>query len=417
MMNLHVKLPPDTMQVEIAFYDDTHREDLLASAAASVFLELDLPQVIEIPTVEFLTYYLFYKKRPGSVGFSSYKDIKKNYGDALAELRGQLKFENGTLRVGSHSLSRATTERLGEAIGLSVISNLHRLIEADWNKIPETNFRKTFDYEYVASDGNLVIATEAKGSINEKNREKTSSISQHKASILEKKKSARTQQSSPGTILYGTIAVLDHSDDSVPRCWILDPPILFEAEPKSLRIIARMSAISDLVSFLSPRSQLASALKSRVEALIAVQDVFSLDTASLKRGNGDVFSVKTRSQAGQHNPWLSSKSRVADEPVGGQVFQVSPTLVLFIGLQEELLVMAITQDLKTISQYRFDSGVAREVVACQVSLGRYKKEFQLPEYIESVESNGYVAFELEGNLFYSSSGLVFGLLPLTEIRR
>lgn len=416
ILSAPISAPPSTTKVIADFYDDANRKQLLTSPAASTIQGLQLPRTLDVPTVELLTYYLFYKKRPGSHGYANYYEIRNHCREALFEFDGLVDFKNGSLSVVSPPVKNSgTTERLGEAIGLSVVSQIHGLIEADWSKIPETNTRKTLDYEYAASDGNILIKTETKGSIVADNQNKCKNIYDHKADIVKKKKAEREHCYS-NLILYGTIAALDDRTDSIAKCWLLDPPTEETVSPEKFRIISRFTAISELVSFISARSQLSTALQTRLASLAALDDINTLNNVPLRRGDGTVFSTAVFSFSGSHNPWLIGKSIVTDGPAGGQVFQMDEKNLFFIGIREHLLVYAVEQSFETILTYKFPSGTVYKTVLCYVPKGRFEREFSSvsESRIESHISGQYVYFQLKGHLHYSSSGLVFGVLPIPD---
>ena len=185
-----MRLQQGFVQVEVRYYDDEQKEKLLFYPSAKKQKEI-VDGTIKIPTEEFLTYYLFHKKRPGKVGFRSYSELGSKIGVALADLEGFIQFNGDSISVPEDVgyQDNAIAEHIGESIGLSVINRIHGLTEADWDKIPEirgSKGEKTFDYQ-VASDGKNTIEVETKGSCPYDSAVKTSSIRSHKRSILEKK--------------------------------------------------------------------------------------------------------------------------------------------------------------------------------------------------------------------------------------
>lgn len=90
---------PATTKVSVDFYDDINRDLLFKSPAGAMYRDSHFPKILEVPTVELLTYYLFYKKRPGAVGYSSYQEIKPKYRNALVEFDGIVKFTGNSICV------------------------------------------------------------------------------------------------------------------------------------------------------------------------------------------------------------------------------------------------------------------------------------------------------------------------------
>lgn len=419
---LATEAPPTKMKISLDFYNEEHKKLILAGPVKERIEKLKIPGDISIPTVEMLTYYLFYKKRAGTPGYRNYSEIAAKHANALAELDGMIDWSDGTVRMATAGPGdRGTTERLGEAIGLSVVSQIHGLTEADWAPIDETNKRKTLDYEYAASDGATLIRAETKGSVVEKNVLQVSSVSNHKTSI-EKKKEDERKASGGGkssAILYGTISVFDSQSDNLARCWILDPPISINTSPRTFRVLSRISAIADLISFLSPSSQLAVALQNRLAALKALDRIDALDKVGLLRGNGKPFSTETFDFRGRHNPWFGGKCRVVDGPAGGRIFFINMDCALFIGIREDLLTLSIDQSFQDIRAYRAEPGTVFKGLWCAVPRGQFEREFLLApdSRIELSETGGYVYFYLEGYLHYAISGLVFGVLPFPRDKK
>jgi len=417
MITLELHAPPTSVDVRVDFYDEEERHALLATPTAPLFA--GLPSLLHLPTTDLCAYYLYYKRRPGISGYSSHDDMVRQWTQALVEFDGQVKFSSSSLHLTSATnMSSGTTERLGESIGLSTISKLHGLHQADWTRIPITKTRRTLDFQHIwtASDGKQFVQLETKGSATNDNDHKTPSVCNHKAKIKEKKIQATNEERRKG-ILYGTIAVLDDRPDSVARCWLVDPPADVPDNPHRFKILTRLTYIADLILFLAGRSALSASLQTRLAALSALPDIAPLDRVPLRKGNGTDYPETIFDFRGSHNPWFVGKSVVSDGPAGGQVYMVDSEHVMFIGLREELVVCATQQDFSTIEQYSFPAGTIPKTVECVVPAGRFKGEFdpiiQVPDNLRSA-GGGYVRFNLRGHLHYTQSGLVIGILPIPE---
>lgn len=416
LITLPLVAPPDTLRVEVAYYDEEEQaafnkalgRDILGGSAREVV----------VPTPDFCTYYLYYKLRAGVFGYGSHDQVAGKWAHALAELDGQIKFAGGSVRLRqADGASRGTSERFGEAIGLSVVSRLHGLHEGDWSRIPETNKRKTFDFKRpIASDGRQFVLLEAKGSSVANNALKPTAVSEHKRSIKQKK-SAATPEEQENSILYGTIGVLDERPDSIARCWLVDPPAGITGDPVLFKLLARLEYIARHISFLGQRSQLAATLWTRLAALRAAKDYTALDGVVLRTGSNAEFSTTTYDQVRTHNQWFGSKSVVSDGPAGGHVFAVNDQVLLFLGIREDLVALAALQDFRAISEYTFPAGTVPKTVECAVPAASFRRDFaqfmKLPRY-ERTTDGGYIRFSLEGHLHYCQSGLVFGVLPIPE---
>lgn len=408
--------PPDTIDVLVDFYDDEERRAFLSSHANESLTQL--PMRVSVPTSDFCAYYLYYKRRPGVKGFSTHGDIAQRWADALVELDGLVSFSGGSIRLAADGpLDSGTTERLGEALGLCVASQLHGLHQADWRRIPVTPTRPTLDFwnPLSASDGKEFVQLETKGTTTDDNSLKSSSTAKHKADI-KRKKAAATDEQRASSILYGTIASFDAQPGAVARCWLVDPPAGFRGNVEAFRIVARLRYIGDLVSFLSPRSNLAASLQTRLAALQQLEAIEDLNGVPLRNAKGADYESYIGWGSERRHAWFASKSVVTDGPAGGAVFVGNPRHLLLIAIREELVLMAARQDFGTLGSYSFPAATIEKVVDCIVSRGQFDRSFArvmaLPRDIS--RSGQYIRFRLSGNLHYTQSGLVLGVLPIPE---
>jgi hypothetical protein len=412
---------PQTIRIDIAFYDDDERRKLLTYPTASVIRRLTATP-IDIPTAEFLTYVLFHRKRLGAPGYRDFTSIARKLDVALAMLDEAVEFSGHSIHTPAKAKGQLTelSEHIGESIGLSVVARIHDLTEADWEPIPTQAGRKaspTFDFE-TASDGTNFVQVENKGSAVVDNRELTRTVKEqrrridHKKVKLAERKRLGTDPH-PASLRYGTITALDSRTDGNVRCLLTDPPPAPQDEtPIRFRIIQRMRFIRDWVSFISPRSQLASALSTRVMALENLGDPRDLDGVPLLRGNGRPFEFTPSGPSG-HSTFFTNRSRVTDGTAGGEVVRLSRNSLFLLGVRQELLSLAASQSMEDLVAYRNEAATIEKTVECVVSRARLQS-LRLPASV--VEGVGlgdrHVRFELGGSLEYSPFGLVFGELPL-----
>ncbi len=415
-----------TIRIDVSFYNDDQRRILLNYPTAPAIREL-AEQGIEIPTSEFLAYYLFHRKRPGTYGYRDYSEIGRKLYVALASLDGCIEFNGHSINTASGVRRQLNeiSEHIGEAVGLSVVSRIHGVIEADWSPIPEQRGHgasPSFDYQ-LASDGHSFIQVENKGSSVDDNRRLSENIYAHKRSIDGKKRTlqglaTQNRDPYPAVIRYGTISAVDPRRDGNVKCWLLDPPVdTIEDTPKRYRLLQRMRFLRDWISFISPRSQLASALSTRLADLGTLRDPFELNGIPLRRGNDEPFEYLPYSIAGygDHSTFMMNKSKVTDGPAGGIVMQLSDKALFFVGIREDLLTLVTDQDFESVIKFKAESATITKTVECTFSKGRYLR-LKLPaSYRQSIDrTSTYVGFKLQGNLHYSPGGIVFGVLPLTE---
>jgi len=410
------------IEVIVEYYDDAEKNKLLRYPTADS-IDSIVKNGLKIPVPEFLTYWLFHRKRPGKKNWSNYQEISQHINMVLNYLQDFTEFNGKSISkppdVGSQI--NTITEYIGESIGLSLINKIHNITNADWDKIPQSYGRSafpTFDYQ-IASDGKNFIQIETKGSSVDDNQSITASIQNHKTNIAEKKSEISMREtdnnySYPASIRYGTIAAVDSRKDSTLKCWILDPDSQDRREePRHFRLISRMHFLRDWISFLGPRSQLATALSNRVKDLETIKNPFELDGKPLLKSNNEPFDIRPFEYGHRHTSWFANKSRVTDGPAGGIILQLSKDNLFFLGIYEELLFLAANQDFEKILDYKHKyPGSVFKTVECIITKDRFH-EFDLPDTHLNPEDNksGRRYFDLTGQLHYAPEGIVFGLLP------
>ena len=412
----------DTIEVEVCFYDDAEKTQLLAYPTASVMQAL-VAKPLEIPKAEFLTYYLFHRIKLGTEGYRDYASVARRVHLSLGYIGECIDYADGSVRTPHGAMQQLTevSEHVGEAIGLCVMSRIHGLTEADWAILPAKKGAPAFDFQ-IASDRKQFVQVEAKGSSVADNRVLSDAVKAQKRKIADKKvllneRAKEGKDRYPAALRYGTIAVVDARKDGNVRCLITDPPPdHVDEDPARFRLLNRMRRLRDWICFLSPRSALAAALATRVADLETLKDPFELDGVPLLRGTGEPFDIEPYGIGNwRHSTFMASKSRVTDGPAGGVVIQLSERELFFFGIRENLLVMAANQKFGELTRYKAEVDSMRKTVECTFSAGRYPS-LDLPPSIanSATKKGGYVHFPLSGKLNYSPEGLVFGILPLPE---
>jgi hypothetical protein len=414
-----------TIKVEVDFYDDAEKKKLLAYPTASEMQTL-VAKPLEIPQAEFLTYYLFHRIKLGTEGYRDYKSVARKVHKWLDAIGECIDYEDGSVHTPQGASQQLTevSEHVGEAIGLAVMNRIHGLTEADWAPITEQRGRSakpSFDFQ-IASDGRQFVQVETKGSSVADNRVLSDAVKAQKKRIDDKKAklaalALKGDDPNPAGLRYGTIAVVDGRKDGNVRCLITDPPPdVIEDDPKRFRLLNRMRSLRDWISFLSPRSAFAAALATRVADLEVLRDPFELDSVPILRGTGEPFGYEPFSRSNwRHSSFMWSKSRVTDEPVGGVVVQLSERELFFIGVREELLLMASNQNFEDVASYKTEIESRRLRVECMFSAGRFRN-LDLPASVKqtATTTGAYVHFPLSGTLNFSREGFVFGVLPLPD---
>lgn len=414
-----MKLPQGTISIAVACYDEAERRKLSRFPTAHAIAQLDGSE-IEVPTTEFLTHYILRRKRAGVPGFRDYRELGLRIETSLRDLEGMIAFDGSSIRMGegSDELDPHVTERVGEAIGLSVVNRIHGLTEADWGRVPSrggARARPSLDFE-VGSDGHHLVQVETKGSYVPRNDLKASTVSNHKASILGKKAAlASDAQSADASkvLRYGTITVI--GDGTHPlRCWLLDPPPEgVGLVPGRARVLSRIAFLRDWIAFVSPRSSLAVALANRLSDLQAISDPWELDGLPLRRADGEMLSFASTYGPVERSTFFAGKSVVTDGPHGGVMIQGYGPRLFFVGIRDALVQLALEQRFSEITSYRAEVGVIRKRIECRVSEQRFRG-MRLPERIrQAAERIGqHLRFYLYSDLHFDVTGLVFGELDL-----
>jgi hypothetical protein len=154
-------LPQDSIEVDVEFYDETEGAKLIAYPTGKLISGIVEHGLVVVPVAEFLTYYLFHRKRLGTPGYRDYHSIGKKLHVALASLDECVEFNGKSMSTGSATGRQLNevSEHIGEGIGLAIASRLHGLTEADWSPIQEQRGQfasPTFDFQ-IASDGERFI--------------------------------------------------------------------------------------------------------------------------------------------------------------------------------------------------------------------------------------------------------------------
>jgi hypothetical protein len=301
---------------------------------------------VSVNNAQFLTYYMFHKRRPGKEGFRDYTQLGSKIDHAAADLDGWVEPRDGS--IGSvydvETQDRAITERIGEAASLCVAGEIHNIHDADWDRLPEHRGRSgfpTFDFQYnevLASDGNNIIQIESKGTSVKDTRILAPSMRTHKSNIDSKKRGINGREAVdnykyPADLRYGIIcAVGDHGP---LRCLLTDPPGENGTDPKRYRLLARLQFMFNWISLLSGRSQLAASFATRLHALMGLQDPFVLAGVPLVRGNGKVYEIAPQVLARAPSTF-SHLCHVRDGQAIGTLVRTANEQCFFLGVQRHI---------------------------------------------------------------------------------
>lgn len=426
------KISQPFILVRVDFYDVKEEAKLLQYPAEAVeAMKKLVASPVAVPTSEFLTYLLFHRMGRGLPGYKSTDQIQRDLTRAASYIDRCIDFDGKSIRLPSKLAQPPgeIMEHVGEAIGLAVASRIHGLTEADWVRLlvkkHPSNKKLLPSFDFQASDSRCLVQSdtfiqvETKGSAVEENRKKSSNVSMHKANIHNKKDKlanlpTNEQDPYPAAVRYGTVTALDGNDSKLVQCWLVDPePDDGDREPRRFKLLARMGFLSRWIGIVSPRSQLASALATRVNDLGKLSNPFELNGVPLLRGNGEPFDYPTTSPFSPHLTFFSNKTRVTDSPAGGIAVQVSPNVLAFLGIRQDLVNIAASQRFDDLLAYEAPAGTLNKSVEFVFHEKRFRT-LQLPQAIvaSATRSGAYKRFTIEGNTQYNRSGLVFGFFGL-----
>lgn len=420
-------IPQPSIKVDVQYLNAAHKAALLRYPTAQEIESL-VTNGIEVPTTEFLTHYLFFRKRPGKEGWRNYQQVGQHIGAALGYLEDWVEFNGTSIRLPSDigRLENAVVEHIGESVGLSVVNRIHGLTEADWDYIPTKpgrRGRKTLDFQ-VASDGSSIVQVETKGStIVDPNGGIPLFTGQDQHIAAKKVSSTAWEQAHTHSYSvdarYGTITQIGSDPTKPVRCFLLDPPSDGGTDAQRVKLIQRLRFVSDWVTFLSSRSQLAAALSTRVEAIERVSNPFDLEGVELLRGNGKPFDIEGRDSRFGYNDGRSSfyamKSYVTDGPDGGVVVPLPNGDLFFLGIRTSIIQMAADQKLEELMNNREPSGTVKKSISCVVNKNTSWGAQVLDRLGKTEETKtNHVRFTLNGTIHYAESGELFGVLPISS---
>ncbi|HYN54171.1 MAG TPA: hypothetical protein VES38_05650 [Methylotenera sp.] len=406
------------IKVGVDFYNDIEKQKLLNYPTADTLKQIVF-QPLLVPTGEFLTLSLLHRKKSKNPLFDSYDKLKNINGDAFRILCGSVDFNGHSISIPSgQKLLPYITEQIGEAIGLSVINKVHKLIEADWMPIDEKP-HKTLDYS-IASNGSGYIEVENKGSSNEDHSKKTSSVSNHYADI-KKKKSVTEDLVAAGEAIsglrYGTITVMDSNENGNVKCWLTDPPATKQyRDPYEFKIKSRLSFFYWIISLISPKSQVTLELGNRLKLLNNSESFRDLDNSPLRRRQsdenpeGNSYETGSDQLIGKNFSFMSGKSRVVDG--GGTLVRLSEDYLMMIGIRDEVLDYIVKQDFEQLTSLHFNSAIEeKDQISLVLSDSKIEK-LNLSNLIGWRRNGRFMETERPCITHTSPSGLIYSFINI-----
>lgn len=407
------------LKVSIDYFNEEHQK-LFTAYPNAADIEALVKNGTTISKEEFLAYMMF-KDQLDRDGHRSYEDLSAKIQHRLGDIDDYLTFDSGSVQaqfIGGDLHQTGITERVGIALGLCVVNQIHGLTQADWEKIPEAPGRgghPTFDFEIpMASTGNNFIQAENKGSATQNNSDQTGTVDSHYRGILKKKNYLRAEEEKleiplHDNLYYGTIGVLDNRANSTAKVWLVDPPAFnIEMEPRKYKLVSRLTYYLKEFKEIGLRPKILDALENRIEELIQSKEYKSLDNVPIdKRLASGIFTYMSRETA---------FASVDTNEAFGRVILIERelrTVPYLIAFPKALMRIIIKQNFDQILKYNYGPDFMRENV--QV-LMRFTKGDMLERNISEVlkftfnEKRGSSEAVYFGKVNFSSDGKIFGVL-------
>lgn len=283
-----------SLYIRTRFYDEAQRE-LFRSNYAGHFAKLEElieADLNEFSYSEFQAYFLFVRWRKDDPTWGSFQGIRKRVSTHWVAWYDLFYYNEDEKRFNSlypdNNEQSADSEMVGVASGLTVVSKLHDLTEADWEKIP-VGPKPDLDYK-IASTGENFLYLECKGTIAADNSgpRKPNSVYNHKSSIDTKKNQQRPLPVQKPGIFYGTITVVDPTNHLL--LWFVDPPEPDNSiDPRKYKLLSRLYYYYRNLNALYQRSPFVVALINRIVLIQKFDNYNQFDKQPLVTVNGENY--------------------------------------------------------------------------------------------------------------------------------
>lgn len=369
----------------VEYYNDNHKK-LLEQYSCFGEIEQLVVNGFVVTEEEFYSYALF-REQKNHDGFRTYQDLRSKIPDRLSGFKDYFSVKDGLLcSVFSNANDRDNhhTESIGVGGGLSLVSRLYGLTEADWERISVSN-EKDLDFE-IASNGKEFIEVEVKGAV-VRNINMKSEVS-GRAGKIEQKKKEKGKRSNFKSSRIGVIISVSSTYGDVPICRLLDPVSdSYHMSPDKYRLLARLSYYHRELRALG-RFGLLSDIKNRIRALYYSTEYNSLDGVALLDVNNEKMSPPFSA--------MNSKSTVGDFAFG-EVIELKSGQYYFYGMMYDVFDVLIGQNFEIINKYKKESSVESVNISARLRNGGDN------------EKEKYRTVKMKGDLNITSSGKVLGL--------
>lgn len=407
------KLTSSKIKVSVEYYNDSHRQLLNDTNRYDQHFIDNMKKVIsdgiEITGAEYLINSLLFKKNTNSNKYTTRDDLIDAIDCATQYFIDDLEISNNSLRVqeGSTPEAAIVMKRVGESIGLSVISRIIGVNEADWAVIPEIEI-KAFDFSYaVTSRG--VVQVETKGSSSIDISSKSSSIYTHASNIGKKKQemSSNHNHPYPGDFNYGTIAYCPEGRAQQLKCYLLDPPsgssdINLEEE----KLSKRLGFYYKVMNFLSPKSKLLHLLRDRIIDL-------SENRVDIKTANELPYYIKNNESGSFDKSFFLHKTtiKLGENKISGDWFFFRKNYILFIGMKNSIINDIVSQDINSLLNLKSEIISNDKEITFNIVTMYQKEQFKKLKK-ENKNIGEPTSFKSKGNITLLGSGIAIGILKL-----
>lgn len=374
-------------KIKVSYYNKDHEQLLLQTPNADKIIKL--VEKGYYLNEDFWVYSVF-TDQAGYDGFKTFDDLSSLWIDQYKYTGRYFDLENKTIKAKLPSdkyRGSQLTERIGVAGGLSLVSYIHDLTEADWRVIPITG-TKDLDFE-IASDGKNIVEVECKGSF-AKDNNISSSISNHKSDIEEKKKEQRRLGNK--NVLYGVITSFSDDENIIAHSRLLDPESYTEYDdPYKSRILSRLGFYLIEIRKFS-RSHFLIALANRISVIQAsTKDSYkSFNKLPLINAKEEIFNYPISLENNKSIITSSTDNGFGDVLIHNDEYFV-------FGFDREIIEMLIKQDFEELVGYK-----------------KIPKTF--PAVIEAKikKADKFMSITLHGNLQMNSAGRIVGVANISK---
>lgn len=367
----------------------------------------DIGSSIEVPYIDFKTYFLFRHQFESKRGSRTFRDFYKKILKQWVYFEDYFKYDSSTKEFTSkHSNNNGNNEisdSLGVAGALVVSSTIFfGITQADWRKIP-VKATKDFDFEHLSVFKDKFLVVEAKGSIVKNNRN-SSSVAGHKRKILSKKESKyfKRKYNKSSNVCYGIITAAEKSKGL--KAWMVDPPSdPIEMEARKYKLLSRLYFYHDYFNLISKRSYLSITLANRIKILEHAKNFDDFTGIPLISSNFEKISITAS--------FINSRSLVIEKDIIGITNIFDLNNILFIGLNLELFNIIISQKFEEILNYKVENSTSYQaIVNCVIKKDSLNKETfnKLQEFKAFNTKDPIAKFQFKVDLETNSAGVTFG---------